>query len=213
MSDPSPLRLKTPRHAPRKQAERRAETRARLLAAAVESIDEIGFQRTTAAEISRRSGVTWGAVQHHFGGKDGILAAILEESFNRFAALLTGSFDAEASVEMRIDAFIDRAWSHFSSPHYRSTFEILLHASVPGDTAAPSWQRELIEAWNRVWRQLFPDVKLDRSRTVMLQHYTISVLSGLASMQVLGGGKSRFTRQELALLKRTLASEFAKTER
>jgi AcrR family transcriptional regulator len=212
MREASPLRLETPHPTPRKQAERRAKTRARLLAAAIESIDEIGFQRTTAAEISRRSGVTWGAVQHHFGGKDGILAAVLEESFNRFAVLLTSAIADEASIEARIDAFIDRAWSHFSSPHYRSTFEILLHAVAPGDDAAPTWQREMIAAWNQVWRQLFPDVKLDQSRTVMLQHYTISVLSGLASMQVLGG-RSRFTQQELALLKRTLASEFAKAER
>ena len=46
----------------------------------------------------------------------------------------------------------------------------------------------------------------------MLQHYTISVLSGLASMQVLAGGESRFTKQELELLKRTLVSEFAASE-
>ena len=41
----------------------------------VECIAELGFQRTTAQEITRRAGVTWGAVQHHFGDKDGILLA------------------------------------------------------------------------------------------------------------------------------------------
>ncbi|HKK52995.1 MAG TPA: TetR family transcriptional regulator, partial [Myxococcota bacterium] len=47
----------------RTQAERTAETRARILEATVESLDQVGFQRTTAAEITRRAGVTWGAVQ------------------------------------------------------------------------------------------------------------------------------------------------------
>jgi hypothetical protein len=60
--------------APRRtHAERSADTRARILAAVVECISEIGFQRTTASEIASRAGVTWGAVQHHLGGKDGIL--------------------------------------------------------------------------------------------------------------------------------------------
>ncbi len=48
------------------------------MAAVLESIAEVGFQRTTAAEITRRAGVTWGAVQHHFGAEDGILRAVLE---------------------------------------------------------------------------------------------------------------------------------------
>lgn len=53
----------------RSHAERTAETQARIVAAVVASIAERGLQRTTAAEVTRRAGVTWGAVQHHFGGK------------------------------------------------------------------------------------------------------------------------------------------------
>jgi AcrR family transcriptional regulator len=206
----------------RTQAQRRTATRAKILQAVVESIDEIGFQRTTAAEISRRSGLTWGAVQHHFGGKDGILIAVVEDSFDRFAALLTDSFDEtfdealdsslrrKAPLEKRIDVFIDRAWEHFASPHYRSTFEILLQSAGPEPLDDESnWQGDMLKAWKRVWQRLFPDVKLVRGRAIMLQHYTISVLSGLASMQIVAGGKSRFTEMELEILKRTLALEFA----
>lgn len=210
MSDATVLRLPRRTRPRRTQAERRAETRTRILEAVVESIDEIGFRRTTASEISRRSGLTWGAVQHHFGGKDGILAAVLEDSFDRFETLLAKDFDETAPLEARIEVFIDRAWTHFASAHYRSTFEILLHSvglEEPG--GEPVWQGAMLSAWNRVWRRLFPDVKLGRGQTVMLQHYTISLLSGLASMQVLAGGESRFTRQELALLKKTLTREFS----
>ena len=51
----------------RSQTERTAETRERVMAAVVESIAEVGYPKTTANEIARRAGVTWGAVQHHFG--------------------------------------------------------------------------------------------------------------------------------------------------
>src|SRR5262247_379273 len=110
----------------RTQAERTAETRRRILDAVVESIAEVGFGRTTALEIARRAGVTWGAVQHHFGGKVGILEAVLEESFTRFAMRLA-EVPADAPLPVRIHEFVQRAWEHFSSPHFRSTLEILLH--------------------------------------------------------------------------------------
>ena len=71
----SPVRRTRPER--RSHAERRAETRARIIEAVIESIAEVGFHRTTAVEITRRAGVTWGAVQHHFGDKDGILLAVL----------------------------------------------------------------------------------------------------------------------------------------
>jgi len=41
----------------RSHAERTAETRARIMDAVVESIAEVGFQRTTATEIARRRGI------------------------------------------------------------------------------------------------------------------------------------------------------------
>ena len=83
------LRILAPAHARRSHAERTAETRGRAMAAVVQ---------TTAAEIARRAGVTWGAVPHHFGDKDGILKAVLEASFNRFAERLAGVPDGASLV-------------------------------------------------------------------------------------------------------------------
>jgi AcrR family transcriptional regulator len=194
--------------------ERTAETRTRILAATVESLGEVGFQRTTSAEISRRSGLTWGAVQHHFGSKSGILTAVLEDSFNRFSEGLIEAFEdlgRSTSLGRRIDTFVDSAWAHFDSVHYRAAFEILLEDSAsklsgsPSEQKDQSWQIEIFKAWTRVWRRLFPDVALGRRRAMMIQHYTISMLSGLASMQRLSGEAIPFIDDELELLKSTLA--------
>ena len=203
-------RLAAPRRERRTHAERTAETRAKIVAAVVSCIAEVGFQRTTASEITRRAGVTWGAVQHHFGGKDGILLAVLEDSFARFATRLSDIPVRDTPLETRIDLFIDRAWEHFGSAHYRSTFEILLHYTGP-EAPAPEqlWQSEMFRAWNRIWGELFESPRSSRRRTVTLQHYTISVLSGLASMQMIEGPGSRILEAELDLLKQTLARELA----
>jgi len=208
MSNTTPrLRIPLPERARRSHAERTAETRAKIIDAVVTAIDELGFQKTTASEITRRAGVTWGAVQHHFGAKDGILAAVLEDSFERFARRIADFPDEEAPVEKRVAFFVDRAWEHFSSPHYRSTFEILLNATGEDSETVPTWQTEMSRAWSRVWEQLFGDAPVSERRSRAIQNYTISALTGLAAVQMIGGPGARILDDELALLKETLVRE------
>jgi AcrR family transcriptional regulator len=202
------MKLATPARERRSHAERTAETRAKIIAAVVESIAEVGFPRTTASEISRRAGVTWGAVQHHFGGKDGILLAVVEDSFNRFADSLADIEVNGVSLEERVESYVDRAWRHFSSPHYRCSYEILANYTGPEGTGLErDWQDEMFRAWNGLWTRLFADAGLSRGRNVMLAHYTISVLSGLALMKGLSGPATSIATIELKLLKDTLSRE------
>ena len=201
------VRIPAPVRERRSHAERTAETRARVMAAVVESIAEVGYQKTTSAEIARRAGVTWGAVQHHFGDKDGILTAVLEASFDRFAELLAKAPAAGESLEQRVALFVDRGWAHFEGPLYRSTFEILLN--LPPDLEL-DWQADMLDAWIRLWSQYFPESKPQQPRTVELMHYTISVLSGLAATKILEGPDARIRARELGFLKDTLARELAR---
>jgi AcrR family transcriptional regulator len=178
--------------------------------AVVESIAEVGLARTTAPEIARRAGVTWGAVQHHFGGKDGILAAVLEESFERFAARLAEVPTEGAALDERVSAFVDIAWAHFGSPDYRSTFEILLnYTRDTDDDGVPIWESEMFSAWNRVWSKIFADVNLPRRKVVALQAFSISVVSGMAALAMLRRAVEPVHGAELDLLKRTLVREMS----
>jgi AcrR family transcriptional regulator len=194
----------------RSHAERTAETREKIIEAVVATIGELGFRKTTAAEIAKRAGVTWGAVQHHFGGKNGILAAVLEDSFNRLAERIAAIPSGESPIERQVSRFVDGAWEHFSSPRYRSTFEILLN-HLPGDPdETRAWQTEMFRAWDDVWSRVFGELGVSRSRTTVIQRYTICVLAGLASVQLLEGRASRPWKSEIALLKDTLVREFGK---
>jgi AcrR family transcriptional regulator len=211
---PAPLRRRKRAAAARPRrshAERTAETRAKLIAAVVDSIAETGLARTTAPEIARRAGVTWGAVQHHFGGKDGMLVAVLDESFRRFAELMDSIPLEASSLEARAGLFVDRAWQHFSSPHYRSTYEILLHYLGRAERkSGGDWRERTFAGWNDIWQQLFADARIPRARHFVLQHYTISVLSGFASTLMLEGAENAIRPAELALLKETLARELSR---
>jgi AcrR family transcriptional regulator len=193
----------------RSHAERTADTRRRVMAAVVESIAEVGYQGTTAAEIARRAGVTWGAVQHHFGDKDGILMAVLSRGFERFAERLSEAPDDGTDLGKRVALFVDRSWEHFASPQFRSTFEILLN--LPPDLEL-SWQDAMLGAWGRIWSRYFPGSRRSRGGSFDLMHYTIAVLSGLAATQMLEGEGARVRATELGFLKDTLVRELARTD-
>jgi AcrR family transcriptional regulator len=195
----------------RSHAERTAETRGRIQGALVEAITELGFHRATSAEISRRSGVSWGAAQHHFGDKNGILLAVLVDSFNRLVAELEGQPAEGASLEERVEAFVERTWAHVGSPHYRCTFEILLNLSAPAwEADGESLLVQTLRIWNDVWERFFADASLDRRRRLALQYYTISALSGLAAMKRFEGPNPERRRLELGFLKDTLMRELGR---
>jgi AcrR family transcriptional regulator len=203
------LALPVARRARRSHAERSAATRAKILAAVVDGIAEHGFQRLTAQQVALRSGVTWGAVQHHFGGKDELLLAVLADSFDRFAERLERVAPEGTSLQQRAGLFVDLAWEHFRSRHYRSTFEILLNYLGRDEHAgAGNWRLEMSRAWDRVWSRIFADAKLSRKRSLMLQHFTVSALSGLAATLILQGrANATLPTGELDVLKATLARE------
>ena len=60
------------------QEERRAETRARLLDAAADLFARKGFHAVSAEAVADAAGRTTGALYDHFGGKEGLLLALVE---------------------------------------------------------------------------------------------------------------------------------------
>lgn len=87
--------------APGRQELRSAATRERLIAVARPLFAERGFDAVPAEEIVERAGLTRGALYHHFGGKEGLFAAVHEalhrdigERIERAAARARGPWEA-----------------------------------------------------------------------------------------------------------------------
>jgi TetR/AcrR family transcriptional regulator len=60
------------------------ETRERLLARALKLFAARGYEAVGVQEIVEAAGVTKPSLYHHFGSKDGLLKALLEDSFQEF---------------------------------------------------------------------------------------------------------------------------------
>jgi AcrR family transcriptional regulator len=87
----------------RTQAERRADTRARLLAAARHAFAATGYHAASTDRISERAGCTKGALYDHFGSKEGLFLALLEEQFASRIAQARAARDAVPSDAMPFD--------------------------------------------------------------------------------------------------------------
>ena len=61
------------------RSERRARTRAQLLSAAARVYARRGFDGATLDEVAEEAGFTKGAVYDHFGSKENLLFALLDE--------------------------------------------------------------------------------------------------------------------------------------
>jgi AcrR family transcriptional regulator len=97
----------------RTQAERSASTRAALIAAARALFAERGFAGAGREEIVRRAGVTRGALQHHFGDKEGLFRAVFEaveaDVMRDVGAAAMGSTDPLEQLRLGCHAYLDAA--------------------------------------------------------------------------------------------------------
>src|SRR5580693_10572897 len=88
----------------RTQEERKADTRARLLDAAAGLFAERGIDAVSVDTVADAAGRTSGAVYAHFGSKQGLLMALLDEWAHSLVTVLAAQFEVAASVEDRLRA-------------------------------------------------------------------------------------------------------------
>ncbi len=94
------------------QEERRADTRGRLLDAAAELFAERGVEAASIDAIAHVADRTSGAVYSHFGGKDGLLFALLDGWVDDVSAVI----GAELTTATTLDERLAVLWRNVSSP-------------------------------------------------------------------------------------------------
>jgi AcrR family transcriptional regulator len=110
--------------APRTQQQRRDETRRALLDAAVESLIEVGFARTTTLEVQRRANASRGALLHHFPSKAELLVAAVDHLAEMRARELKMLAKELPEGRARTDAVLELLWQCFSGTFFQVAMEL-----------------------------------------------------------------------------------------
>jgi len=122
---------------PRRRTAPKEERRRQLIDAAMAVIAQRGLSGTTTGEVTRRAGLSVGLVNHHFDGKDNLLAAVLLHLAEELRAAWRQVYDhPTARPETKLLAIVDalfhpacctpvriRCWfAFFGDAGYRKTY-------------------------------------------------------------------------------------------
>ena len=142
-----------------RQAAKSLATKEKIINAVIGIIKESGYSAASSTQIAKRAGVTWGAVQHHFGSKEAILAEVLEKSHLKFHEALSDDRFASGSADRRITKYIDAAWQHYQGEEYMAALEILLATRGHGKAEQDLSISGSRDAHIKLGRRIFHDSK------------------------------------------------------
>lgn len=188
----------------RSQSERSAQTRAKVIEAAMACVTDLGFRGATMTAIAQRAGVTWGAMQHQFGDKDAILDAVLVHSLEAFERDLAAVGNTAPEVAVRVHAFCKTSGQLLRGHSYRAFFEIQLNRGrEPGRPAASDWGQQVAGVLTRTWGQAFDGLDLPAAALAEARRFSFMVLAGIASEALLFPGADQ-SKPHLRTLEATL---------
>lgn len=143
-----------------RQAAKSKATQDKIINAVISLIKEKGYAAASSTQIAKRAGITWGAVQHHFGGKEEILEEVLERSHLQFHQTLSAGRFTTGTPDRRVAKYVDAAWFHYQGEEYMATMEILLatrgHGKVSNDLSISRSREEHL----KLGRRIFHDSKV-----------------------------------------------------
>jgi AcrR family transcriptional regulator len=94
------------------QDQRRAETRQQLLEAARDVVAERGITGASVDAVAEAADRTSGALYGQFGGKEGLVVALLDAWKDATASVIAADFEASSSLEQQVASL----WRNLANP-------------------------------------------------------------------------------------------------
>lgn len=182
------------------------ERRAQLLQAAADYVIEHGLSDLSLRPLARELGVTTTTLVHHFGSRDQLLAAII----NQVRARMLEAVDAEDTADADIPALITHAWKWMSAPEherlYRLLFEIYGNALQQSEPYRP-FLEHIVDDWLRILTARFGRAGHDPAAAAARATLVIATCRGLLLDLLTNGDTERVTAAFTAFLATLTATE------
>jgi AcrR family transcriptional regulator len=136
----SPIKTTTPRDRSRRRRKssegEEVGGRAQIIDAALASILEVGFYRSSTNEIARRANLSWGALQYHFGTREALFLEVVKELDRRFLDGIENAQIEGDTKEERIASLYAILCRQYDSPEFLVRLQIVLNLQHDPDTSA-----------------------------------------------------------------------------
>jgi AcrR family transcriptional regulator len=196
----------------RTQAERSAETQARLLDATIASLVEHGYAGTTTVAVCERAGVSHGSLLHHFRTRERLLGAALDALYTRLREPILRALGELPEGEARVEALVALMWSAFGAPEFKAVVELWLAAANQAGVGWAVWPgaRAFDDAIQPLAAQLFPEVAARLPEFPVYISLLFQVMQGMGLAHATWPARpdNPMRAQVHALLTRTLRQAF-----
>lgn len=149
--------------------------RVQIVNAAVACILELGFYRASSNEIARRAQLSWGAIQYHFGTREALMLAAVEEINRRFIVALEHCHVVGATLTERVESLYDLLAQHYGASSYLASMQIMLNfqhdpnTSPAANVALTTQHQQVGDEIRRLLSETF-GADLDHARRTALFH-------------------------------------------
>jgi AcrR family transcriptional regulator len=174
---------------PTRRSRMKSDRRSQLLAAAERLFAERGFLVVRLEDIGAAADVSGPAIYRHFPNKEALLVELLVGISARLhdggCAVVKNAASSQAALEGLVDFHLDFA---FGEPDLiRIQDRDLNHLPAPALRQVRKSQRQYVEIWVRVLRDLAPDV--DESDARLMAHAAFGLLNSTPYSTKPAGGK------------------------
>lgn len=153
-----------------------------LLDAAVDCILTVGYYRASSNMIARRAGVTWGAIQYHFGTREDLLIAVLQREFGHLSASVSQISIDGATTHEKLMALSDFIWASYGTRRYAAILQI--HVDLARNPSVTPSRRKTVaaitEAQWALWRGLMQRTFGPEISDTGLDYVILSVFRAMA---------------------------------
>jgi AcrR family transcriptional regulator len=112
------------------------ETRARILAAALDLFRRNGFDQTTMREIASEAGVALGSAYYYFASKEALVMAFYAQASQEMSAEIETRLAQAKGLESRLRAILDVKFEYFA-PNRLFLGALSRHAADPQNPLSP----------------------------------------------------------------------------
>jgi len=174
------------------QQRKSAQTRLKMLEAAVDCLVEGGYQGLTTAQVAERAQVSRGAMHHHFATRMDLVAAVVEHVFYQRMRLFLDDYIgamAQSRDALLIDLATEAHWRSVQTREYAAYLELAVAARTDAElnaAFAPA-ARRYDEVWIAEMIESFPQWKDQWEAMKLGSDFAIAVHSGLLLQRAVMG--------------------------
>jgi len=164
------------------QDEKSAETRRRLLDAAIVCLIDRGYANTTTSEIAERAGLSRGAQLYHFPKKEELLTSAIEHLIELKFGEMKEKVSRLTNENDRRAIAIDLLWETFNGRLATAWIELVVASRTDSylrDAVTPANDR-VAEFIGRSFEELFPRPEGASDYYELIPHFVCLLLEGMA---------------------------------